>query len=582
VAQLKKLYPEKADSFIAGTHRHTKNPNKAMTWTWHQHQKPNRNVHLTVVGGSGDEGVASKSKAGGSADVYKSILDKYNNTKFPRTEMPDGTVRGGDYKMNYASHKIVENPRGSVSGSIMRNFAVNNDFNNPAHVREFKKMLHTGFSHADAKSLMQKIKERSQKPTSESFENREDYVQGNKFQLHEWVLDRYTGQPAQIVYRGPTYVTLQMESGTVKRWLEAIEEMAQPEPRRRSFLEFAEAWTEDTKENLLHRLHYCPLAQQEFRKLLNDDSLDQSLVEHALDNTAHYLDIEEYFEKNPIDVNDHAISEFVRNLRHASQMLEKLGVLSEHQSYIEKHLHHMMTLANKQPVAESKKDMPDIEGHLDDKMLADIERHIDKLEWEDIAHLYDKEKPEEMEEELQLEALSAAERIKKRMEFMKSKSKREIAAKVARHRMSSPAKLKKKAVVHAKALIMQRLLKGRDKSSLSAAEKNRLESIVNRAKSAVARISNRLLPKLRQLEQRRMSQHHVKEARANQATDLVYDGEEHASQTVAQNDTDVTDNEKLAYVKAHLSGDTTVPRPGAGVNPRETMKRLKHFRKLEV
>lgn len=589
VAQLKKLYPEKADSFIAGTHRHTKNPNKAMTWTWHQHQKPNRNVHLTVVGGSGEAGIASKSKAGGSADVYKNILDKYNKTKFPRTEMPDGTVRGGDYKMNYASHKIVENPRGNVSGSVMRNFATSNDFNNPAHVKEFKKMLHTGFSHADAKSLMQKIKERSQKPTSATNEDREDYIQGNKFQLHEWVLDRYTGQPAQIVYRGPTYVTVQLPEGTAKRWLEAVETMPQPEARRKGFLEYAnEAWTPDIKQNMLDRLHYCPLAQKAFAPLLDDDSKDQSLVEHALDNTAHYLDIEEYYEHNPIEVNDHAVAEFVRNVRHAAQMLEKLDVLPEHQPYIEKHLHHMINLSNQQPVAEAKSEPADISGHIDDTMLADIEKHIDKLEWADVAHLYDEQEHEEQEESFEIqgdtldEALTAVQRIKKRMQFMKSKSKREIAARVARHRISSSAKLKKKAVVHARQLIMQRLLKGRDKSSLSAAEKNRLEKIVHNAKSAVVRISNRLMPKLRQLEQKRMGHQNVKEARANQATDLVYDGEEHAAQTVATNDTDVTDNEKLAYVKAHLSGDTTPPRPGEGVNPRNTMKRLKHFRKLEV
>lgn len=581
VAQLKKLYPEKADSFIPGTHRHTKNPNKAMTWTWHQHQKPNRNVHLTVVGGSGEAGIASKSKAGGSSDVYKGLLDKYNKTKFPESTMPDGTKRGGDYRMNYASHKIVENPRGNVSGSVMRNFAVNNDFDNPAHVKEFKKMLHTGFSHADAKTLMKKIKERSQKPTSVTKESREDYVQGNKFQLYEWVLDKYTGKPAQIVYRGPTYVTIQLEEGTVKRWIDAVDEMVQPEPKRKGFLEFAEAWTPDIKENLLDRLHYCPGAQKAFAKLLDDDSKDQSMVEHALDNTAHYLDIEEYYEKNPIDVNDHAVAEFVRNVRHASQMLEKLGVLPEHQSYIELHLHKMMELANKKPVSEAKTPA-DIEGHLDDKMLADIEKHIDQLEWEDIAHLYDKQEHEELEEELS-EALTAAERIKKRMEFMKTKSKREIAAQVARHRMSSPDKLKKKAVVHARHMIMDRLLKGRDKSSLSAAEKNRLEMIVSKAKTAVARISNRLLPKLRQLEQKRLSHKDVKEAKANQATDLIYDGEEHASQTVAANDTDVSDNERLAHTKAHLSGMPIDHKtPGEDINPRNTMKRLKHFRKLEV
>jgi hypothetical protein len=580
VEQLKKLYPHKADSFVAGTHRHTKNPNKAMAWTWHQHQKPGRNVHLTVVGGSGDEGVASKSKAGGSADVYKNLLDKYNKTKFPTTEMPDGTQRGGDYRMNYASHRIVENPRGTVSGSVMRNFASSNDFNNPAHVREFKKMLHSGFSHDDAKTLMQKIKERSTKTAAPTNEEREAYVQGNKFQLKEWVLDRYTGQTAQIVYRGPTYVTLQFQEGTtVKRWIEGVQSIvveAAPAGRL-GFLDFAvEAWTPDIKQRMIARLHMCPDAQTKFASLLDDDSLDQSMVEHALDNTAHYLDIEEAAAMGTID--DHGISEFVRNLRHASQMLDKLGVLADHQPYIERHIHTMMNYTNK-PIKEAVDRVtdPDVSGHPDDAALSEIEKHIDKLEWNDIKHLYADQNEDQAGEVID-EELTAADRMKKRMEFMKTKSKREIAARVARHRVSSPGKMKKRAIVHARELIMQRLLKGRSKSSLSAAEKSRIEGIVHRSKAAVIRISNRLVGKLRDLEKKRLMQH-VRED--NQATDLIYDGEEHAAQTVAANDTDTTGNDRLEYTKAHLGGNIAPPRPAEGANPRNTIKRLKHFRKLE-
>jgi hypothetical protein len=161
IDHLKKLYPDKADSFIPGTHRHTKNPAKAVTWAWHQHQKPGRKVHLTVVAGSGDEGVAKKSAAGGSLENYKQIVDKYNKTRFPRTENPDGTVRGGDLRMDYESTKFVENPRGKTSGSVMRKFAKTNDHNNPEHVEQFKDLLHSKFSHEDAKGLMKKIKERS-------------------------------------------------------------------------------------------------------------------------------------------------------------------------------------------------------------------------------------------------------------------------------------------------------------------------------------------------------------------------------------------------------------------------------------
>lgn len=168
VAQLKKLYPEKADSFIAGDHPHTKNPQKALVHTWHFLQKPGRKVHLTVIAGQGEEGIKNKSSAGGSLEGYKSLVDKYNKTRFPESTNPDGTKRGGDLRMNYDSVKFEPNPRGTTSGSVMRKAARDMDHTNPEHVKEFKKLLHPDYSHEDAANLMKTIKERSAKKVSES------------------------------------------------------------------------------------------------------------------------------------------------------------------------------------------------------------------------------------------------------------------------------------------------------------------------------------------------------------------------------------------------------------------------------
>ena len=167
VAQLKKLYPEKADSFISGNERHTKNPQKALVHTWHNLKQPGRKVHLTVVAGSGDTGIKNKSSAGGSLEGYKSLVDKYNKTRFPTSTNPDGTTRGGDLRMDYESSKFVPNERGTVSGSVMRSAAKKMDHNNPSHVAEFKKLLHPDYSDEDAQTLMKTVKERS-KPVSES------------------------------------------------------------------------------------------------------------------------------------------------------------------------------------------------------------------------------------------------------------------------------------------------------------------------------------------------------------------------------------------------------------------------------
>jgi hypothetical protein len=166
ISQLKKLYPEKADSFIAGTDRHTKNPLKALVHTWHSLKKPGRKVHITVHAGEGEEGVKSKSSAGGSIDSYKGLVDKYNKTSFPESVDEQGNKRGGDLRMDYESAKFIGNPRGKTSGSVMRQTARSLDHNNPEHVAQFKKLLHPNFSHEDAKGLMQKIKDRS-KPLKE-------------------------------------------------------------------------------------------------------------------------------------------------------------------------------------------------------------------------------------------------------------------------------------------------------------------------------------------------------------------------------------------------------------------------------
>jgi hypothetical protein len=405
------------------------------------------------------------------------------------------------------------------------------------------------------------------------------------------------------VYRGPTYVTIQIdEELSFKRWIDDVDSIAEAEdndPTMAGFKDYLNLPTDIVRYHM-DRLHYCPGAQTAFKQILGNGDYDQSLVLEAIDATAHYLSIEEMAAKDPDTLDDHAITAFNEHMREASKLLDNLGVLGLHRKYMETHMHDMKNLINKKAMAEAKN--IDFQGHMDltDDDIRSIEKHIDMLEDEDIDHLYkqtqkamsDKEM-DPVDEELDLEldeALTAVQRMKKKIDFMKSKSRREIAAQVARHRTSTPGRLKKHAVAAARTMIMQKILKGRKKAQLSNSEKERLETVLKKSKSAIIRISNRLLPKLRSAEAKRLTKQHVKEAhRPNQATDLDYDGEKDSVDTVAANDTDVTDNPKLAHIKAHLSGvrpatasDPEPGDPGAGVQPHETMKRFKQFRKLEV
>lgn len=168
IERLKKLYPEHADAFIPGDHHHTKSPAKALAWMWHRHKDDSQNINLTMVAGSGEKGIKNKSSAGGSSDAYRSLLDQYNGTKFPLTINPDGTRRGGDYRMNYSNYNVVENPRGEISGSAVRSAAKTLDHKNPEHIRAFQQMLHSKTSTEDAQSLMQTIKARSSKKLNET------------------------------------------------------------------------------------------------------------------------------------------------------------------------------------------------------------------------------------------------------------------------------------------------------------------------------------------------------------------------------------------------------------------------------
>lgn len=161
VAHLRKLYPDKAESFVPGNTPHTKTPNQALAYVYHQHKHRGK-VNLTVVAGSGSAGVKSKSAAGGSIESYQNIISKYNKTKFP-VRIEGGKKIGGDYRMNYSSTNFVENPRGETSGSVVRKFAHEHDHNNPAHVAAFKKLLHPDTTDGDASMLMRRMREAKKK-----------------------------------------------------------------------------------------------------------------------------------------------------------------------------------------------------------------------------------------------------------------------------------------------------------------------------------------------------------------------------------------------------------------------------------
>ena len=133
----------------------------------------------------------------------------------------------------------------------------------------------------------------------------------------------------------------------------------------------------------------------------------------------------------------------------------------------------------------------------------DIDDMVEGTTWEDIVDLYDS--TELVEEDELEEALSAQSRLKKRQAFMRGKSKRNMARGLKLRRASSPETLKKRAISAARRVVYKRILRGRDKSNLSASEKSRIEQQVSQMKNMQSAIVTKMMPKIRSIEQSRLA-----------------------------------------------------------------------------
>lgn len=269
------------------------------------------------------------------------------------------------------------------------------------------------------------------------------------------------------------------------------------------------------------------------------------LLKAAMEATDSYLSVEKHAQSHKMATNS-MLHDFTYHMSRAHDALQELGVLDQHEKYMKYHVDVMMKLhghddptisdlpythvpkadygevdESKEPVKiktfndflkeqkEEKKNLETSEEISDDE----IESMVNGLEWEDIADFYssdelekdeDEEEDEEEEEELE-EALSASMRLKKRQQFARFKAKRNIAKGLKLRRASDPITLQKRAKMAARRALYRRFLKGRNKSQLSAAEKDRLETQVTRLRSVMSTIAQRMLPKIRSIEQKRLA-----------------------------------------------------------------------------
>lgn len=138
----------------------------------------------------------------------------------------------------------------------------------------------------------------------------------------------------------------------------------------------------------------------------------------------------------------------------------------------------------------------------------ELEADVLALGWEDLVDLYDDEELEYVEDGEEVgeieEAITPAGRLKKKFAAMRTKTRRNMARNLALKRVSTPDRIKSRSIRAARRMVYKRLLRNRDISTVSAAEKTRLEAQVKRMAPMVARLSVRIMPKVRKLEQSRI------------------------------------------------------------------------------
>lgn len=133
----------------------------------------------------------------------------------------------------------------------------------------------------------------------------------------------------------------------------------------------------------------------------------------------------------------------------------------------------------------------------------DIDSMVEELQWEDIVDLY--EDDELIEESIVLEDITAAQRIKMSQRFKSRKYLLAMARKIKLKRASDMPVLKRRAKMASRKMIYKKLLKGRDKSDLSPQEKNTMEKRVSRILKIYKNIPVKMLPKVREIERKRLA-----------------------------------------------------------------------------
>ena len=138
---------------------------------------------------------------------------------------------------------------------------------------------------------------------------------------------------------------------------------------------------------------------------------------------------------------------------------------------------------------------------------ADVTNEIETASWQDLSKYYDAEEDEDEDEgeEGLDEAITPQGRLKKKFAAMRNKTRRNLAKNMQMKRIATPDRIKSRSIRAARRMVYKRILRNRDPSSVSAAEKARIEAQVKRMAPMVSRISVRLQQSERKRDQARVT-----------------------------------------------------------------------------
>lgn len=176
---------------------------------------------------------------------------------------------------------------------------------------------------------------------------------------------------------------------------------------------------------------------------------------------------------------------------------------------------HLRKLKVKYRLGEEKDDDNDDEDDNDDMSDDDIDKMIDNMSDDDYLEAYDDDELHMIDadtgehvgcikEELINEVLSRAERIKAKVRFARSESKRERRIQIALKTRSSNTVINKRARRLAVSLMKQKLAR-KPLNKLTVGEKERIERIIASRKATINRIAMKLAPKVKKIETDRLT-----------------------------------------------------------------------------